>query len=254
MCTSGQETASRAGLAARAARTAVPTVPPVSTTCAVPRAAWASTSRVTSRAATEAASRSASRWTTTTGEALTAAPSSTSSWLRSSWRGLLGRSSWRRGLLGAAARRPGSPWRSRPPCGSARRASRLASASDFASPAATASAAVTERPASSRASPRCSVGRVRLVLVEPAQLLREALGEVAARQGDPPVRLPGLGERRDGAVRADQVDGAAAPFEADAGHARSRPWCAPASPGSAAPRPARRRAGPCWGCPTHRSR
>jgi len=42
--------ASRAGVPASALRVAVPTPPPVRTTCARPRAAWASTIRVTSRA------------------------------------------------------------------------------------------------------------------------------------------------------------------------------------------------------------
>src|SRR5262249_11275785 len=60
-------TASRAGAAANSVSTAVPIPPPVSTSDALPVAAWTSTSLVTSRAATALASRPASWWTMTSG-------------------------------------------------------------------------------------------------------------------------------------------------------------------------------------------
>jgi hypothetical protein len=60
-----QSTASRAGDSAIAASSALPLRPPVSTTEAEPRAAWASTILVISLAAAARAISSLSRWTTT---------------------------------------------------------------------------------------------------------------------------------------------------------------------------------------------
>ena len=70
-----QSTASRAGASARAASRPLPLRPPVRTTEAEPRAAWASTIFVISRAAAALAISSLSRWTTTCG-ALTWRPPS----------------------------------------------------------------------------------------------------------------------------------------------------------------------------------